>query len=133
MNVEQSFEKFLGRRYDPAEVDLSGAVGTVERPSRTKPTAAPLETPLQAFQRLRVEVDALKSDLARLDEKDAKWLGSFAAVDGAGQATKGVWPTIREGIASIEAALEEISHMPQISMRLAGQYQVSIGLLVPVA
>jgi hypothetical protein len=80
-----AFEVFLGRRYDPARVDLSDSLAAPRRaPTRSvAATAAAAETPLQTYHRLRAEVDTLTEQIRTLEARDAAWLGAVA-LPGAG-------------------------------------------------
>lgn len=125
VDAAQSFEKFLGRRYDPAEVDLSDSIGGQRLARRPLPSrSSVLETPLQSYQRLRIEVDNLKQDISRLNESDSRWLGAYASADG-GRAA-GVWPALHEGLSLLEAQLAELAASPHLSVRVDGQFQVHV-------
>lgn len=130
LNARESFEVFMGRRYDPAERSFGeDAVITqaVMTPSHERfddlakvltkslekgiaggrtGLSAPrkLETPLERYSRLVQEVSSLQSELRAIEAGDARRAPGSTVVDHA----SGVFPVLSKGAASVQQQLDSL-------------------------
>jgi len=155
LNARESFETFMGRKYDPAEraYDVDAVLqqtallpsdaqfdvlarhltATLEAglEARRNPVAPHrrLESPLQRYTRLVAEVASLQSELRAVEAGDAKRVAGTTAVNHAG----GVFKLLDSGAAVVQLQLEKLAGQAQSAASAAPSLLLSADAVSPAA